>query len=395
MHSEFAAVAHEGGMPRRTFLRNVALIAPLAATAGGLALPSSALAASYVPPSRARGGTVRSVKDYGARGDGVRDDTAAFQAAINALPSTGGTVVVPAGRYVIDPVRRVTLRSRMHLKMAPDATLIAKANSADRAYVLMVYKVSDVEISGGRIIGDRDRHLAKTGEWGHGIQLRGASRVTIRDIHISKCWGDGICIGGAMVTGKPSIFSYDVAIANVVCTGNRRQGLTIGRSNKVRVYDSEFSYTGGIAPACGVNMEPDPDATTTQQTSDIQVVNCAIHHNASNGVQIYKKVANVTVKGCTIANNGGYGILAIQAKTGVLKWNKFNHNYLEGAMLRSGTTGYQFVENKSRNNKTRLWGNTGTRHPYVSLTGLVSGTGAHIQVTSDSYCKTGTNLYAK
>jgi hypothetical protein len=393
VHPEIAAATQEGGMPRRTFLRNVALLAPLAA--GGLALPTSAFAATYIPPSRARGGTVRSVKDYGARGDGVHDDTSAFQAAVNSLPSSGGTVVVPAGKYVIDPVRRVTLRSQMHLKMASDATLIAKSNSAERAYVLMVYKVSDVEISGGRIIGDRDRHLGTKGEWGHGIQLRGAKRVTIRDIHISKCWGDGICVGGAMVTGKPSVFSHDVAICNVVCTGNRRQGLTIGRSSLVRVYYSEFSYTGGIAPATGVNMEPDPDATTTQQTSDIQLVNCWIHRNESNGVQIYKKVANVTIKGCTIASNGGYGVLAIQAKTGLLKWNKIEHNYLEGAMIRSGSSGYQFVGNKSRNNKTRLWGNTGTRHAYVTLTGLVSGTGAHVQVTSDSYCKVSTNAYAK
>jgi hypothetical protein len=29
------------------------------------------------------------------------------------------------------------------------------------------------------------------------------------------------------------------------------------------------------------------------------------------------------------------------------------------------------------------------------VTGLVSGTGAHDQVTSDSYCKVSTNAYAK
>jgi len=381
------------GMPRRTFLRTSMLVA-LPAIAGGFALPKAALAATtYVPPVRARGTTVRSVKDYGAVGDGVHDDTSAFQAAVNSLPSTGGTVVVPAGTYLIDPVRRVTLRSLMLLQMDTNATLVAKPNAEDRAYVLMVYKVKDVEIAGGRIVGDKYTHLGTTGEWGHGIQVRGAQRVTIRDIHISKCWGDGISIGGAMVTGAPSIYSYDIAIANVVSTDNRRQALTIGRSNKVRVYDSELSYTKGIAPGCGIDIEP--DTTDTALTSDIVIGNCWIHHNAGNGIQIYKQVTTVTVKGCTLEFKGGYGILAITANGGSLYWNKIQHNYNEGVMLRQGTTGYRVYTNKYWNNKTRMWGVT-SKPSYVNYRGLVTGTGADIQVTSDCSAVTvETNGYSK
>jgi hypothetical protein len=44
-----------------------------------------------------------SVKDYGATGNGVTDDTAAIQAAINSL-TNGGTVFFPAGTYMITSI---------------------------------------------------------------------------------------------------------------------------------------------------------------------------------------------------------------------------------------------------------------------------------------------------
>ena len=47
------------------------------------------------------GGQVYNVKAFGAKGDGVTDDTSAFQKALNALSSTGGTLAVPSGSYLI------------------------------------------------------------------------------------------------------------------------------------------------------------------------------------------------------------------------------------------------------------------------------------------------------
>lgn len=47
------------------------------------------------------GDLVLNVKDYGAAGNGIADDTAAIQAAINAVPAAGATVYFPAGQYKI------------------------------------------------------------------------------------------------------------------------------------------------------------------------------------------------------------------------------------------------------------------------------------------------------
>lgn len=396
--------AHSGGVatPRRDFLRKSLLLAvpgilSFSYLPRALAAIGSTADATYAPPARARGAAVLNVLDHGVYGDGDHDDTTAFQAVIDALPADGGTVYVPAGNYIIDPTRNLRLRSKMHLQLADGAKLLAKRNSADRAYVLMAYKVSDVEISGGQIVGDRDNHLGTTGEWGHGIMVRGSSRVTIRDIRISRCWGDGISVGGAIVTGLPTVVSQGVVIANVVSTGNRRQGLSIGRSSEVKVYDSEFSDNVGIAPGCGIDVEPDANDLGT--TTTVHVENCLITGNQGNGIQVYKRVKGITIKRCTIEYNGGYGILTIAPVSGYIALNRIAHNYLMGVMLRSATTSYQVSGNVFRNNHTRMHGVNTTDLPLVSMTGLVdgnNGNGAHIQATTDCIdLRVTTNSYAK
>jgi len=353
--------------------------------------------AAYSPPRRYRGTTVRNARNYGALGNGANDDTTAIQAAINSLPSSGGTVVLTAGKYVIDPVRNLRLRSNMCLELRSGEVLLAKRNNQERAYVLMVYKVKNVEIKGGQIIGDRDNHIGSKGEWGHGIMIRGSSNVTVRDIHISKCFGDGISIGGAMVTGKPTISCDDIVIDNVVCTGNRRQGMTIGCATNVKVYDSEFSASKGIAPECGIDIEP--DAHDGRTTSTVHIENCLIRKNAGNGVLVYKRVTGVTITKCTIEYNGGNGILTIGADTGYIAQNTIRHNYLLGTNFGSTSKNYQFSGNVSRNNNTRLHGVKTAASPLVSMTGLVGGNkgnGAHVaKVSTATGIKVTTNSYAK
>src|SRR3546814_8527970 len=111
----------------------------------------------------------------------------------------------------------------MHLQMDPGAKRCAKRTGSDEYDVLLVDNVHDVEISGGKIIGERDDHAGTEGESGHGIRVRGSKRVTIRDIRISKCWGDGITVGPKPVWKAPYIVSQDVALAEVGCTRNGRK----------------------------------------------------------------------------------------------------------------------------------------------------------------------------
>jgi hypothetical protein len=61
-------------------------------------------------------GAPANVKDFGAVGNGVTNDTAAFAAAIAAVASTGQSIYVPAGTYIIGSA----LTSTGHLNMFGD-----------------------------------------------------------------------------------------------------------------------------------------------------------------------------------------------------------------------------------------------------------------------------------
>jgi polygalacturonase len=134
------------------------------------------------------------VKNFGTKGDGITDDTAAIQKAINYIYSKGGgTVVIPDGTYLINPDTKISMKSNMKLSLSPNAVLKAKATSSGSYQIIFMWNISNVEIVGGKIIGDRANHIgASTTNWGEGIYVVGCNNVHIADVTVSNCWGDGI-----------------------------------------------------------------------------------------------------------------------------------------------------------------------------------------------------------
>ena len=361
---------------RRDFLKQASGLAAAAAF-GGFSLPALA---AYVAPTRKRGSKIISVKDKGAVGNGTHDDTSAFQAAINALPSTGGTVTVPAGTYLIDPVRGINLRSLMMLKLADGAVLKAKTNSSPTYHVIYVNGVSDVEIAGGQILGERKTHHygPGTNEWGHGIQLRDAQRVTIRDLRVADCTGDGVIVGSG---------SNDVAIENIVSTNNRRQGLSITHSSNVKVYDSEFSYTNGTKPQCGIDVEPGSKGCTA-----VHIENCRLNNNAKYGINVWRNANDVTVTKCTIERNKSIGISFTGASGVTMTGNTVRYNDATGVVIADGTRSLVHSANLSYGNYARQgiltrapFTYTGYNRSKLERDMLVSSTTSNIAIKTNNY----------
>lgn len=99
---------------------------------------------------------VLSVNDYGAVGDGVTDDTAAFQAAIDYLNSIGGGTVHFSGRHLIDS--NLTIKDYVALQgplALPDEILPATAADYDgKIGVLVVNSSATITTNDGASVGN-------------------------------------------------------------------------------------------------------------------------------------------------------------------------------------------------------------------------------------------------
>jgi len=292
---------------------------------------------------------VINVRDMGALGNKQHDDTAAFQNSVDNLPESGGTIIVPPGDYMIDASRSVRLRNRTRMKLEPGARLLTIPNALKRSYVLLVENISDVEIAGGQIIGDRDTHLGTLGEWGYGIFIRSAERVSVHDIHISNCWGDGICVGAVVKNSKVTKMSDGITLRRVVSTNNRRQGLSIGPARNVIVEDSEFSNTHGTKPSCGVDIEPEKRF----RAENIKFSRCRFIGNSGSGLQIDESVYQVKVENCVINDNFRYGVFIIGGAGCDIHNNMLSGNGLVGTRIMRDSNNCRIENNTFKDNSTR------------------------------------------
>lgn len=311
-------------MQRRRFLGRLAGLAGLAPLNG---LVSAGCAGSPLAPTPA---TSLDVRRFGASGNGLTDDTQAFADAVRATP-IDGTLDVPDGIYLIDPRRSVVLKGDMTLRLAPGAVLQALPVAEPVSAVIAVHDVANLTISGGTIVGERRQHTGTTGEWGMGIDVRGATGVTLDGVRVRDCWGDGIYVGAGR-QGE----SRQITIRQCTSTGNRRQGLSVTACIGADVVDSAFLDTQGTVPESGIDLEPNPPYVVR----DVTIRNCVAAGNAGWGILLVgdSVVACHVERSQCLANGIGGGIAVLRGPSDcVLRNNTVEGNagpgvHLVGAM---------------------------------------------------------------
>lgn len=190
------------------------------------------------------------------------------------------------------------IRTPSNVYIHNSATIKALPSDIEKSAILLIHGNSNVTIDGGELIGDVETHIGDSGEWGYGISLVGASNVTIKNITISNCWGDGINIQAIGSTGEEDTHCKNIVVDNVRCLSNRRQGMSIEGCIGAIITNSEFSDTGSIKstnPGAGIDIEP---WFEEEIVTDIKIDNCRLFNNKTY-LTIY---SNYNTKGITISN---------------------------------------------------------------------------------------------
>lgn len=218
---------------------------------------------------------VYDARDFGVHGDGVSDDTAPIQSVIDRAASNGGGKVLLRRPPKIYTAASLTMRSGVALELEEGAVIRAPGGLGTHQMVLRIHDVEDVEVAGGVIDGNRDAQ--GTGEYRHGISIRGSTSVTLRGVTARACAGDGFYIGST----RRQRYSRNVLLEDCVADGNRRQGLSLISGRNVSILRARLTNTGGTAPQAGLDIEPNEP---TEFLEEIRIVDLYTEANAGGGV---------------------------------------------------------------------------------------------------------------
>lgn len=250
-----------------------------------------------------------SVKDFGAVGDGVTNDTTAIQNAVNSAYAAGVDLYIPPGTYLITST--ITLANNNLTMYGEGWSSVIKKNAdfdgiviTGNSCVLRDFAVNgnNKNNSGVGIKGDNNRvkALQVFGNNVHGI-YRDGQATTCRQNVVEQCYVHNNNGVGISCNTAPDSFT-------IGCTStlNGLEGITDDlpsyRSGIVGNYLSDNCQIGGVG---GIGIDKANNAAITGNV---------VNNTRSNlpGICFQNNVGNTnycTITGNSLANNTGGGIL--------------------------------------------------------------------------------------
>jgi hypothetical protein len=243
----------------------------------------------------------------------------------------------------------------MTLKMETGAILKAIPNNSGAYHILKADALTNLNIVGGTLKGERDEHLtlgniAETtpysasctsanncwGQWGYGMGIYGGSNIYVENVIARDCWGDGFYIRG----NATNVNFYSCTLDN-----NRRQGISIIHANGVVIRDCLIKNTHGHNPQTGIDLEPNAG----ESVSNVQILNNTFADNKNGAVAAYgikgpitnvTVTGNVTTGGTNMAMRFSYQTSNVTCKNNTIthgNWAFFTYGGLTGSTIINNT----------------------------------------------------------
>ncbi len=296
------------------------------------------------------------------------DDQVEIQAAIDALPSGGGRVILMDGTYYI--TQSINLDSRVSLSGQGSSTILKVPDNTNPSY-LPIIKLDSVyysSISDLFIDGNKDHQSSGRED---GIYINWGSHHKIVNTFIYRIYGaEG---NGIYVNGTP----YDILIQGNTFNHIQDDGMDINGMIKSQIIGNnindcgdngidtegvEFTtFSGNVILSCGGNgLELEQEGTNPPLTRYCTVTGNVIDSSGNDGIHVRSGGYN-TISGNVIRNSGRYGIYFTKAggdnaefntvvgnlilnsssegiyeENGNADYNLFTGNYLKGDLSGSG-----------------------------------------------------------
>lgn len=194
-----------------------------------------------------------------------------------AHPKVKNRIVIEQGEYKVNAEKNkdVCIPICDNTDLIIKGTIRLAPNDLKSCDIIQA-KGENINIRGnGTIIGDKHTHSGKEGEWGMGINLKGAINTTISGLTIKDCWGDCIYVGGN---------SRNVLIERCKLDHGRRQGISITKANGVTIRNCVITNVSGTNPQYAIDVEPN-----RRDSVDNILIESVIVKDCEGGFSVYRK----------------------------------------------------------------------------------------------------------
>lgn len=258
---------------------------------------------------------------YGAKVDGSNDDTAAVQAAIDAVAATGGgTVYVPAGFCM---VRQLVLKNHVWLRGAGTFGTILKLLPNTNKHAIINFVSPDGSQPNAQYCGvleltvDGNKASQSAGSY-HGISLStnpnnaiGGDpyfdpRHLLQHVRIYKTRGDGIHLDGRSDTRVISCIAqavdgvgfdatFDTHFVSCIADGAGLQGFKVANGS-VQIVNCKAFNSGQVTAASGAGF------LISNLQGGVSLTDCYSQNNQAQGFAIIDS-SRATLSGCVADSN--------------------------------------------------------------------------------------------